>query len=1779
MRNSFPHLTPRNVGSFLLCTLFVVSLFAAERSASSNTSASVAPPESISSNELVTVHAAGRGARFLKMEDGREAITSYTGDAAPVGTLMSGSARPLSLAEGDFNLDGAPDLLIGYADQSGGIVTLRRGNVDAFAPNDEAVFQAMQRGHTPPAFLQTTQAVAVPEQPDFLLAGDFNQDGFRDALIAKRGGGLYLLAGDGAGNLKKPERVDVRGTVTAVGASDFVRGHGLLSVGINDNEGAAVLLFDAANGLQREAASYAFDNKVSSLAVGQLDRDFYADVAVATGNGVAVIHGSNNQQKNTVAQARVERINMTFSPRSLALGEFVWNRDSRNSIALLADDGTMHLLKPSDLDTRPFTPDELRERSRDRMELATADRADKAAEEIGEWQPARVAGWEAEAQLGFSTTAVDATRSQAPLMSAVLTYHETNDLLVLNQSRGQLDIIPSVVEQLQSGKDAQTLNLPDDERVVALDTVGTPVAVLPMPRKANGERDLVLLSTGSSQAQIVPLVPTATIDVDRTDDNAGASACTAAANDCSLRGAITYANTHAAGTTINLNAISGNPTTYQLTIAGSAEDANATGDLDLTTSGTTLLGAGASSVIIQQTIADRIIGLNTTFASNWTVTISGLKITGGSLPSASGGAISCGAPSNVITIDSCVFDNNKTTANVIANGGAIVQAANVAGADIGKVDVKNTTFSNNSASVGVGGAYAFRTFPSGQGVFTNCKFTGNQALTNSGGAISFNATATAATLTVTGSTFTGNIAGGGNGGSVGGAIAKSNGTVNVNFNRITGNQATAPGTTSGSGFVSTANDTSDVTKNWWGCNGDPAANASGCDTVAKTPNTTGTIISNPRLQFALTTSTSPITYGATTNFVGNLLTDSNGGAVAGSNLGAFNGVALTFSSPVRGTIPNTTFNATGTATGVFTSNAAGAGSATGQLDNQTASTNVTINKGNVTLSAFSTSQNPTLTGQNTTLSITISANSPSPATEAGSLQFQDASNGNALLGTSQTVSGNGTPSTSASFSSTGGHNIIAVFTDTSGNFNNSTTGTLVTQNVTSTATWNGNSSTNWNTNGNWGTNQAPNSTHDVNIPAGALTNEPSILTGGTDVTIKSLTIGTGHTLTVQSPRVLAATANSTITGTLTGTGTFNFQGLTLTNNGTPSITLTNFNGSAAQTLNGSPVAGFGGLTLNNASGLTLGTSQTVNGALTLTSGALAVGTQTLTLKGGVSAASGSLTTSNTGTVNYQGSSAQNALGMTYGNLIINNPAGVILLGNATVNTLLTLTSGDLNTSTFTLTMPAAATSGPATNATDVVGNVKRTGFISGGGANTLSFGNPNNRITINSGTVPTDITVNLAKSVPTGPIGYPNAVQRTYTITPTGGSGISATLRLHYLDSELNGNTEGAGLNLWRFNGTGWVPQTITSFDTTANWVEKTGVTQFSPWTMNSTNSPTVSPVSLSGRVTDADGSPLGGVLVQLSGPRSARTITDAGGDYRFDGLEANNFYVVTPQLANFSFSPTERTVSLIGNNSDASFSAIADTLQRANPLDTDMYYVRQQYLDFLGREPDEGGLQYWTAQISSCRGDAQCEHESRIGVSAAFFIEQEYQQTGSFVYRLYNGALGRQLTYAEFNADRSKVLGGENLDQSKEALAKEFAQRPEFLAKYVSATSADSFVSALIETINLSAGVDISGQREALVAKYNTGTSTVESRSLALMDAIEVSTFKQATYNPSFVLMQYFGYLKRDADQGGYDFWLNVLNNAEPNNYRGMVCSFITSTEYQKRFSSVATRSNAECK
>ncbi len=290
--------------------------------------------------------------------------------------------------------------------------------------------------------------------------------------------------------------------------------------------------------------------------------------------------------------------------------------------------------------------------------------------------------------------------------------------------------------------------------------------------------------------------------------------------------------------------------------------------------------------------------------------------------------------------------------------------------------------------------------------------------------------------------------------------------------------------------------------------------------------------------------------------------------------------------------------------------------------------------------------------------------------------------------------------------------------------------------------------------------------------------------------------------------------------------------------------------------------------------------------------------------------------------------------------------------------------------------------------------------------------------------------------------------------------------------------------------------------------------------------------------------------------------ITD---DNKVEGNETLNL-ILRNQTPGISLG---RTISaaLTINDNDAAPST-------STPIDDARFFVRQHYVDFLNRLPDAGGLDYWTKAITDCGMDARCITNRRIDVSGAFFVEQEFQQTGAFVYRFYEAAYGRRPSYAEFTRDRNRLVASSDLEANKQAFAGEFVQRPAFAQKYPQSLSHSEFVDALIKTVKDVSGVDLASQRATLVADYDANNS----RARVVRLVVDNASFAQGEYSKAFVLAEYFGYLRRDPDEAGYKFWLDVLNNKVPGNYRAMVCAFLTSREYQERFGSVVTRSDASC-
>jgi hypothetical protein len=333
---------------------------------------------------------------------------------------------------------------------------------------------------------------------------------------------------------------------------------------------------------------------------------------------------------------------------------------------------------------------------------------------------------------------------------------------------------------------------------------------------------------------------------------------------------------------------------------------------------------------------------------------------------------------------------------------------------------------------------------------------------------------------------------------------------------------------------------------------------------------------------------------------------------------------------------------------------------------------------------------------------------------------------------------------------------------------------------------------------------------------------------------------------------------------------------------------------------------------------------------------------------------------------------------------------------------------------------------------------------------------------------------------------------------------------------------------------------------------------------------PTAAPAGISGTVTTPDGAPLAGVTMNLSGGRSGKTITDSNGNYVFNSLDTGDFYTVTPAILNHHFSPESRSFSLLGNKTDAVFTATLDAVVVGNVIDTPEYFVRQHYLDFLGREPDESGFNFWSDQITSCGSDAACVERRKINVSAAYFLSIEFQQTGRLVDGLYRASYGRRPMYTEFMPDtavvaRNVVVGRSDwaqiLEENKRAFLDAWVHRAAFQTAYGGLTNA-GYVEALISNTRVSFS---QSEREALVNGLSSGSA---SRAEVLRQIVEDERFVAAKRNESFVMMQYFGYLRREPDPDGYAFWLNKLNQFNGNFEQAeMVKAFIVSGEYRSRF------------
>ena len=281
--------------------------------------------------------------------------------------------------------------------------------------------------------------------------------------------------------------------------------------------------------------------------------------------------------------------------------------------------------------------------------------------------------------------------------------------------------------------------------------------------------------------------------------------------------------------------------------------------------------------------------------------------------------------------------------------------------------------------------------------------------------------------------------------------------------------------------------------------------------------------------------------------------------------------------------------------------------------------------------------------------------------------------------------------------------------------------------------------------------------------------------------------------------------------------------------------------------------------------------------------------------------------------------------------------------------------------------------------------------------------------------------------------------------------------------------------------------------------------------------------------------------------------------------------------------------VLVVGGSGDNTAELYDPGTDSINLIDDAQFFVRQHYLDFLNREPDASGLAFWTNEITACGTDIGCVEAKRVNVSAAFFLSIEFQQTGYFVYRIHKAAYGNisgapvPIRLSEFLPDTRQIGQGvvvnqagweQLLENNKLAFTSEFVQGSRFASAYQSSITPAEFV----DTLFANAGVTPSAtDRAEAINEFGSATTTSDTgaRSRALRRVAENRALAQQEFNRAFVLMQYFGYLRRnpndppDADFSGYNFWLNKLNQFDGNFVSAeMVKAFIVSSEYRQRFS-----------
>ena len=301
------------------------------------------------------------------------------------------------------------------------------------------------------------------------------------------------------------------------------------------------------------------------------------------------------------------------------------------------------------------------------------------------------------------------------------------------------------------------------------------------------------------------------------------------------------------------------------------------------------------------------------------------------------------------------------------------------------------------------------------------------------------------------------------------------------------------------------------------------------------------------------------------------------------------------------------------------------------------------------------------------------------------------------------------------------------------------------------------------------------------------------------------------------------------------------------------------------------------------------------------------------------------------------------------------------------------------------------------------------------------------------------------------------------------------------------------------------------------------------------------------------------------------------------DDSYAEGNEVFTVVLSN----PTGATVGTVGNATVT----ISDNelVNGPNPITANgiagiNFFVRQHYLDFLGREPEPG--EPWSGILNNCANQFNTDPASpsagcdRLTVSGAFFGSPEFKDKGIYVIDFYRVALNRLPQYVEFSIDLASITGttAAEAEAKRAAFANNFVARTEFVNAYGVMTNSDYVTSLMAGTMgqaynlnsittldpaNPGGSARVTLTRNDLINRLNAGTLTRAQILRAIVQSDEISLNLEAVN--AFVASQYYGYLRRTPEPAGFNGWVNYLRS-NPTDFRTMVNGFVNSAEYRLR-------------